>query len=79
MNGLRNLLLKEQLRLENIINKVKARLETAPKGSLRLSKSHNHIQYYWCKEENKTGYYISNVIIWSWRVNWHKNLMIKKF
>ena len=60
MNGLRNLLLKEQLRLENIINKVKARLETAPEGSLRLSKSHNHIQYYWCKEENKTGYYISN-------------------
>ena len=59
MNGLRDLLLKEQLRLENIISKVKDRLKMAPEGSLRLSKSNNHIQYYWCKEENKTGYYIS--------------------
>ena len=59
MNGLRNSLLKEQFRLENIINKVKDRLKMAPEGSLRLSKSHNHIQYYWCKEESKTGNYIS--------------------
>lgn len=59
MNGLRNALLKEQIRLENIINTAKARLETAPEGSLRLSKSHNHIQYYWCKQESKAGHYIA--------------------
>lgn len=59
MKGLRNLLLEEQFRLENTINKVKDRLDLAPEGSLRLSKSHNHVQYYCCKEENKSGNYIS--------------------
>ena len=59
MKGLRNLLLEEQIRLENTINKVKDRLDLAPEGSLRLSKSHNHVQYYCCKEENKSGTYIS--------------------
>lgn len=59
MKGLKNLLLEEQFRLENTINKVKDRLDLAPEGSLRLSKSHNHVQYYCCKEENKSGNYIS--------------------
>ena len=46
------------MRLETIINDLKARLKHAPQGSLRLSKSHNHIQYYCCDEENKSGHYI---------------------
>ncbi len=59
MIGLRDLLQEEQLRLEKIIKQVKNRLNLAPEGSLRLSKSHNNIQYYCCKEENKSGDYIS--------------------
>lgn len=59
MKGLRNLLLEEQFRLENIIKEAKIRLEQAPEGRLRLSKSHNHVQYYCCTEEKKTGDYIS--------------------
>ena len=59
MKGLRNLLLKEQLRLERVIKEVTARLDKAPEGRLRLSKSHNYIQYYCCSEEKKSGDYIS--------------------
>lgn len=59
MKGLRNLLLAEQQKLENIMKEVKARLETAPEGSLRLSKSHNSVQYYCCKEGKRSGDYIS--------------------
>lgn len=58
MKGLRNLLLAEQFRLENIIKETKSRLKNAPQGRLRLSKSHNHIQYYCCTEEKKCGNYI---------------------
>ena len=59
MKGLKTLLLKEQYRLEGIIKKVKARLVSAPEGRLRLSKSHNHVQYYCCTDEKKSGHYIS--------------------
>ncbi len=59
MKGLRDLLLKEQFRLEMIIKDAKSRLEKAPEGRLRLSKSHNHVQYYWCVDDNKSGDYIS--------------------
>lgn len=59
MKGLRNLLLAEQKKLENIMKEVKARLEKAPEGSLRLSKSHNSVQYYCYKEGKRSGDYIS--------------------
>ena len=59
MKGLRNLLLAEQHKLENIIKTTKARLDAAPEGSLRMSKSHNHIQYYCYKDEKRCGEYIS--------------------
>ena len=59
MKGLRNLLLEEQFRLEKIISETKPRLENAPEGRLRLSKSHNHVQYYCCTEKKKLGEYIS--------------------
>jgi len=59
MKGLRNLLLEEQFRLEKIIKEAKGRLETAPEGRLRLSMSHNYIQYYCCTEEKKSGDYIA--------------------
>jgi len=58
VKGLRDLLLKEQFRLEMIIKDTQSRLEKAPKGRLRLAKSHNHIQYYWCTDGNKSGEYI---------------------
>lgn len=59
MKGLKNLLLAEQHKLEKIISETKTRLDMAPEGSLRLSKSHNHVQYYCCKDEKKSGDYIS--------------------
>ena len=58
MKGLRNLLLEEKFRLEEIFKTVKNRLEHSPEGHLRLSKSHNQIQYYCCTEEKKSGNYI---------------------
>lgn len=59
MNELRNILLEEKIRLEKVIKVTKARLNNAPEGRLRLSKSHNHMQYYCCTEEKKSGEYIS--------------------
>ena len=58
MKGLRNLLSKEQSRLEEIIKETKNRLEKAPAGTLRISKSHNHVQYYRRTDDKKTGDYI---------------------
>ena len=46
MIGLKNMLLKEQNRLENIVAVMKNQLETAPEGSMRLSTSKNKISYY---------------------------------
>lgn len=59
MKGLRNLLLAEQQKLEIILKETRARLKTAPAGSLRLSKSHNRVQYYCCKGEKRCGDYIT--------------------
>ena len=59
MKGLRQLLLEEKFRLEKVVMETKARLKKAPEGRLRLSKSHNHTQYYCCTEEKKSGDYIS--------------------
>lgn len=59
MKGLKKFLLEEQIRLEKVIEKVKPRLNNAPEGRLRLSRSHNYIQYYCCTEEKKFGEYIS--------------------
>ena len=58
IKGLKDILIEEQTRLENIISTVEGRLKHAPEGNLRVSKSHNSIQYYCCDEENKLGCYI---------------------
>ena len=59
MKGLKELLSKEQIRLEQIIDETKARLSEAPEGTLRLSKSHGYPQYYQCTDEKKAGSYIA--------------------
>ena len=59
MKGLRNLLLAERQKLEKIISETKTRLDAAPEGKLRISKSHNHVQYYCYKDEKKCGNYIA--------------------
>lgn len=59
MKGLKSLLLKEQLRLEQIIKNTKLQLSNAPEGKLRLSKSQNYLQYYHCTDKNKRGVYIA--------------------
>lgn len=59
MKGLKDLLLEEQYRLEKIIEATKNRLKDAPTGTLRMSRSHNQVQYYRCSKEKKKGIYIS--------------------
>ena len=46
MTGLKEVLLKEQGRLENIIAAVKRQLENTPPGSLRISTPKNGISSY---------------------------------
>ncbi len=58
MQGLKCILLKEQQRLEYIIETAKIRLKEAPEGTLRLSKSHDCIQYYHGTGGSKRGTYI---------------------
>lgn len=59
MNGLKSMLLAEQFKLEQIIQMLKIRLNNAPEGSLRLSKSQNYTQYYHSTKKNKKGIYIA--------------------
>ena len=59
MKGLKNQLLAEQNRLEEIVKFQKEHLKNIPEGSLRLSKSHGKLQFYQCTDENKKGKYIS--------------------
>lgn len=60
MYGLKEMLLKERTRLQKIEEKIRNQLKDAPEGTLRISKSNNHIQYYHCKEEipRKNGIYL---------------------
>lgn len=59
LTGLKNLLLKEQARLEEIVIKTKMNLNNVPEGTLRLSRSNNYVQFYHCTKENKQGKYIA--------------------
>ena len=59
MKGLKELLLEEQQRLEKIVKETKDYLKDAPAGTLRMSKSHNKLQYYRCMGEKKSGTYIN--------------------
>ena len=57
MRGLKQMLLREQKYLENIVEKAKAGLSATPEGHLRISKDKNRIRYYHCTEDN-SGFYI---------------------
>lgn len=59
MKNLKVLLSEEEKRLKKIIEITKTRLEEAPEGTLRMSKSHNKLQYYRCTKEKRLGFYIS--------------------
>ena len=59
MKGIKELLFEEQKRLEKIIKKTKNQLKDAPTGTLRMSKSHNTLQYYRCTGDKKSGTYIN--------------------
>ena len=59
MEILKELLLKEQERLEQILKKTKDRLGDAPQGTLRLSSCRENVQYYHCTQgDRKNGTYI---------------------
>ena len=60
MYGLKEMLLEEKYRLKKIEEKTRNQLKDAPKGSLRISKSNKHIQYYRYTEGNthKNGTYL---------------------
>lgn len=53
MKGLKKKLLEEQERLEKVICETKTQLETAPEGTLRLSKTKKYTQYYHCTDRNR--------------------------
>jgi len=59
LRGLKQLLLAERKRLEDIVKMTQSQLKTIPDGTLRLSKSKEYIQYYHCTDENKQGKYIA--------------------
>lgn len=60
MIGLRKMLLEEQRRLEQILEKANKQLLSAPEGTVRLSNSNGHTQFYLCnKESSQCGNYIS--------------------
>lgn len=52
MYGLKEMLLKEMTRLQEIEERTRNQLKDAPEGTLRISKSKDHIQYYRCTEDN---------------------------
>lgn len=59
MTGLREMLLKEQSRLEQILKKTEERMKDAPDGSLRLSRSGKSVQYYrYMPGKQKNGEYL---------------------
>ncbi len=59
MRGLKELLMAEEARLEEIVTMSEMRLKDAPNGTLRLSQSNNYLQFYHCTDENKLGKYIT--------------------
>ncbi len=59
MRGLKELLMAEEARLEEIVTTSEMRLKDAPNGTLRLSQSNNYLQFYHCTDENKLGKYIT--------------------
>ena len=59
METLKEMLLKEQERLEQIMKKAGSRMQNAPEGTLRLSSCRKNVQYYHCMPgEGKNGTYI---------------------
>lgn len=59
MYGLKEMLLEERARLERIENKIRAQLKDVPEGTLRISRSNAHIQYYYCTEKtSRNGIYL---------------------
>ncbi len=59
MKNLLELLYAEEQRLKEIVSITKNRLNESPAGTLRISKSHNKLQYYRCTKEKRLGFYIS--------------------
>lgn len=59
MEKLMELLSAEEQRLKKIVDITKNRLKDSPAGTLRISKSHNKLQYYRCTKEKRLGFYIS--------------------
>ncbi|MCR4955547.1 MAG: hypothetical protein K6A30_02565 [Lachnospiraceae bacterium] len=57
MYGLKEMLLKEKLYLENIVAKMDKEEKIAPEGTLRISVDHGKVRYYHCIED-KYGDYI---------------------
>ena len=50
MENLKEMLLKEQSRLESICQKTREQLQNAPTGTLRLSPKDKWTQYYHCSD-----------------------------
>ena len=60
MQNLKEMSLKEQNRLEEILIRTESQLKDAPQGTMRLSSSKKQVQYYHCMPgEKENGRYIS--------------------
>ena len=59
MTVVQSMLLDEKQKLEKMIQVTEKRLQEAPEGSLRLSRSQNCVQYYHCMEGDKNGKYLT--------------------
>lgn len=60
MQNLKEMSVKEQNRLEEILIRTESQLKDAPQGTMRLSSSKNQVQYYHCMPgEKENGRYIS--------------------
>ena len=59
MEGLREMLLQEENRLERILQRTREQVKNVPGGTLRLANSGKWVQYYHCiPGERKNGDYI---------------------
>ena len=78
MADLREMLLQEQNRLEKILQKTSEQLKDAPPGKLRLSSSNKCVQYYYCVPGGRKTGNIFQERRRKWRIDWPKNLTMKR-
>lgn len=78
METLKEMLLKEQKRMERIAEKTKVRLKDAPQGTLRLSSCRKIFSIITDWMEKKETVHISQKNKWAGSAIWRKNHMMRR-